>query len=67
MYEEGSVASHSRGRILSFSPQTPQQRRKKNRMSKDSSEGTSNWCIGISFAFFRQMVRVNAGNDEYIT
>ena len=29
MYEEGSVASHSRGRILSFSPQAPQQRRKK--------------------------------------
>ena len=39
----------------------------KNRMSKDSSEGTSNWCIGISFVFFRQMVRVNTRNDEYIT
>ena len=24
----------------------------KNRMSKDSSQGTSNWCIGISFVFF---------------
>ena len=39
----------------------------KYRMSKDSSQGTSNWCIGISFVFFRQMVRVNTRNDEYIT
>ena len=39
----------------------------KYRMSKDCSQGTSNWCIGISFVFFRQMVRVNTGNDEYIT
>ena len=39
----------------------------KYRMSKDSSQGTSNWCIGISFVFFRQMVRVNTRNEEYIT
>ena len=24
----------------------------KYRMSKDCSQGTSNWCIGISFVFF---------------
>ena len=67
MYEEGSVASHSRGRILSFSPQAPQQRRKKIACLKIPLKGLVIGALGFLSFFFRHMVRVNTRNDEYIT
>ena len=67
MYEEGSVASHSRGRILSFSPQTPQQRRKKIACLKIPLKGLVIGALAFLSIFLRQMVQINTRNDEYIT